>query len=134
MIERFVEQHAEMAFHLAFRLCGNVEDAKELVQEAFVRAISRWEHGSQDEPGPIWLQTVLRRLERREDDGLVQSALESLRPDYRAILLLNAQEGLGYEEMAEVLDCPLGTVRSRLNRARACFRKALIVRGQGARL
>ncbi len=55
----------------------------------------------------------------------VVSALAELDPDDRAILLLRYQEGLDYGALAEVLDCPAGTIASRLNRARRRIREKL---------
>ncbi len=55
----------------------------------------------------------------------VAAALEDMAPDDRAILLLRYQEGLDYDALAEVLDCPAGTIASRLNRARRRIREKL---------
>jgi RNA polymerase sigma-70 factor, ECF subfamily len=62
------------------------------------------------------------RLELRE---VTRRVLASLPEKHRSILLLREYEGLGYDEIAAVLDCPLGTVESRLFRARARFRTAI---------
>lgn len=51
-------------------------------------------------------------------DEELKSAVNQLRPEYRAVLLLWSIEGLSYKEIAEVCDCALGTVMSRLYRAR----------------
>jgi RNA polymerase sigma-70 factor (ECF subfamily) len=48
----------------------------------------------------------------------LEAAVQGLPPEFREALLLREIEGLGYEEMAELLGCPVGTVRSRLHRAR----------------
>lgn len=55
----------------------------------------------------------------------LQAAIGALPPDYRATLVLCDVVGLGYAEIAEALDVPVGTVRSRLHRARAQLRAAL---------
>jgi RNA polymerase sigma-70 factor (ECF subfamily) len=51
-----------------------------------------------------------------------------LNAEHRAILTMVDMQGLTYEDVAEVVDCPLGTVRSRVSRARAAFKKALLAR------
>jgi RNA polymerase sigma-70 factor (ECF subfamily) len=56
--------------------------------------------------------------ERREDLGRVSAALERLDPDKRAMIMLRVNEGLSYEAIANHLGVPIGTVMSRLNRAR----------------
>lgn len=55
----------------------------------------------------------------------VQAAIRALAPDHRAVLVLADVVGLGYAEIAEALDVPVGTVRSRLHRARARVRADL---------
>lgn len=58
------------------------------------------------------------QLRTAEKIQQVRDALEQLAPDYRDALILKEIEGMRYEEIAKVLDCPLGTVRSRIHRAR----------------
>jgi len=57
-------------------------------------------------------------LEREERDARIQNALSALAPDHRAVVVLKDLDGLRYEEIAEMLKIPVGTVRSRLHRAR----------------
>ena len=55
----------------------------------------------------------------------VQQALEELPTDLRTAIVLRELEGLSYEEIAEAMDCPIGTVRSRIFRAREAIDKRL---------
>lgn len=55
----------------------------------------------------------------------LQRALDALPPEFRAVVVLADMQELSYEEVARTLGCPVGTVRSRLHRARALLRKAL---------
>lgn len=71
------------------------------------------------EPSP--LQSVQQDQQRT----LVLRALESLDADTRAILVLRDTQDMDYQQLAEVFDVPIGTVKSRLFRARAAFREAL---------
>jgi RNA polymerase sigma-70 factor (ECF subfamily) len=64
-------------------------------------------------------------LERLERERLVRQALGELAPDYRAVVVLKDLEGLRYEEIAETLGIPVGTVRSRLHRGRCELRAKL---------
>lgn len=64
-------------------------------------------------------------LERREVQDQVRSAIESLSPVHRSIVLLREVEELSYEEIAAVLDIATGTVRSRLHNARAALVESL---------
>ena len=57
-------------------------------------------------------------LEQAERQALVQQALSQLTDEYRTVLVLKEIEELKYEEIAEIVGCPIGTVRSRIHRAR----------------
>lgn len=57
--------------------------------------------------------------------GVVERALEQLPEDLRTAIVLRELEGLSYEEIAEAMDCPVGTVRSRIFRAREAIDKKL---------
>lgn len=65
------------------------------------------------------------RLDRQERAGQVQTALAALDEHHRAVLVLREIDGCAYETIAEILDVPLGTVRSRLHRARMEMRELL---------
>jgi len=80
---------------------------------------ARAEGLSSDDPGP-----EDGYADRTFDDD-VESALATLSPDFRAAVVLCDVEGLGYEEIADVLGLKLGTVRSRIHRGRAQLRAAL---------
>ncbi len=67
----------------------------------------------------------LHMLGRRELDQHIQSALAKLPEKMRAVVILHDIEGLAYEEIAVVENCPLGTVKSRLFNARMQLRKLL---------
>lgn len=64
-------------------------------------------------------------LERSEDERRLQEALNKLSEEHRIVLVLKEIEGQRYEEIAEILDVPIGTVRSRLHRARLELREIL---------
>jgi RNA polymerase sigma-70 factor, ECF subfamily len=55
----------------------------------------------------------------------LQRALDALPPEFRAVVVLADMQELSYEEVARTLGCPVGTVRSRLHRARALMRRSL---------
>lgn len=150
----------DAAYNLARWLCGNAEDAEDIVQEAYLRAL-RFSSGFRDGEPRAWLLTIVRNtyyseyrkrrgmpsvsydeelhaidsddppptmgavaadpeaiLSRMEDARLLQRALEDLAPNFREALVLREIEDLSYKEMAAVLEVPIGTVMSRLARAR----------------
>jgi RNA polymerase sigma-70 factor (ECF subfamily) len=67
----------------------------------------------------------LERMEKDEREALVRAAVERLAPAARTVLLLRDWEGLTYEQIAQVLAVPVGTVRSRLHNARAAIAQEL---------
>jgi RNA polymerase sigma-70 factor, ECF subfamily len=64
-------------------------------------------------------------LERSEEDTQLLAALAKLSPEHKVVLVLKDLEGQKYEDIAQVLDMPIGTVRSRLHRARLELRELL---------
>ncbi len=63
-------------------------------------------------------ETPLQELENRELGSAIERAIGRLRPEYRACILLRHVEGYSYEEIADTLDLPLGTVKTYIHRAR----------------
>lgn len=64
-------------------------------------------------------------MEQAEEGRRVREALARLSPEHRAVLVMKDMEGQKYEVMAEVLEVPIGTIRSRLHRARLELRELL---------
>ncbi len=72
-----------------------------------------------------------RSAERAELAAAVDSALDRVRPDYRAVLVLRYQEGLEYQDIADILGAPLGTVKTFLHRGRRELARELTAAGWG---
>ncbi|MBS1240897.1 MAG: polymerase sigma factor, sigma-70 family [Gemmatimonadetes bacterium] len=70
-------------------------------------------------------ETPLDEVEARELGAEIEVAINQLRPEYRSCILLRHVEGRAYEEIAEMLDLPLGTVKTYIHRARHELREAL---------
>lgn len=145
---------SERVYRLLLRMTRNAHDASDLTQETYLRAFARIGQFDGRCALGTWLYRIavnealqlLRRSTRNvvcrpESPGDspdpaphsdrsvvrmdVEEALAALPDDDRAILLLRHHEGLDYAAIAEVMDCPQGTVASRLNRARARLRQFL---------
>lgn len=139
----------------ALRLTGNAFDADDLLQSTIMRAIekkhlfqegtnlNRWsskimfnlfvssyrrktKFETQYDP-ESYLETLT--TEPSQDHivhlGRVSEVMNDLSPEHREILVLIAVKGMRYQEVSEVLNLPLGTVRSRLSRARECLQNLL---------
>ena len=137
----------------AAALVGNAADADDLVQDCIERALSRRETLREPESLGRWLKVILHNLyvtalrrrgapslpiddfaedlalsvppEDRDQIRDLVRAMAGLSVEHRQILLLISLEGMSYREIAETLDIPIGTVMSRLARARERLRSAL---------
>ena len=158
-----VTRYQDRLYNTVFRLVGNAEDARDVVQEAFLSAYQSlpsfkgdalfftWLyriavntaishkrkqknvlrlHGSDGgAPDPADLSETNRpghALEMAEDEKRVHEALARLSTEHRAVLIMKDMEGQKYEVMAEILQVPIGTIRSRLHRARLELRDILL--------
>lgn len=92
--------------------------AFEDIEDSFESIVSDQAPQRIKDPEEVALQNVL--------DEDVQGALDSLRDDYRMVILLVDIEGFSYKEAAEILDVPVGTVMSRLYRGRRTLEKVLL--------
>jgi RNA polymerase sigma-70 factor, ECF subfamily len=138
----------------ALGLARDAQDADDLVQSTLERALSHWESRRAAAALKPWLFSILyrqflstRKRSRRyasvldrfhaiqpeehpsaEREFTAQSALEALQrlsSEHRSLLLWVSVEGLSYQEVAGILDIPIGTVMSRLSRARQALRRSL---------
>lgn len=147
--------HLDGVFRLALWLLGNRADAEDVVQETFVQALQSFHRFEPGTNARAWLYTIMRhihanrrRTSRRapifsggEDDidrvaaveqtpqhvtaREILDALAELPDGYQEVVLLSDVEELSYKEIAGVLDIPMGTVMSRLHRARRLLRATL---------
>jgi RNA polymerase sigma-70 factor (ECF subfamily) len=152
-LSRFEElflPHLDAAYNLARWIVERDQDAQDVVQEAYTRALKSFS-GFRGVNPRAWLLTIVRNtaynwIQRhlREDNLIpfdekihaipaneprseasyekrrqqLQKALNRLPPDFREVLVLYEFEGWSYKEMASALNVPIGTVMSRLSRAR----------------
>ena len=160
-----VSRYQDRLFNTVVRLVDNAEDARDVVQEAFLHAYQSLHSFKGDSLFFTWLyriavntaismkrkqRPVLRlhasdddkaaldpldpaesnrpghALEMAEEERKVHSALSKLSSEHRAVLVMKDMEGMKYEVMAEVLGVPIGTIRSRLHRARLEIRDILL--------
>ncbi len=70
-------------------------------------------------------ESPLDAVEAKELGGAIEQAIAQLRPEYRSCILLRHVEGRAYEEIADILNLPLGTVKTYIHRARNELRQAL---------
>jgi RNA polymerase sigma-70 factor (ECF subfamily) len=150
--EHAILPHLGAAYNLARWLTRNDDDAQDVVQEAYVRALQFF-GGFHGTDGRAWLLAIVRNtcytwlerqrahkaavpfdetlhgaaaadfqpetpLLRREDAQLLRQALDELPAEFREVIVLRELEDLSYREIAQIAGIPIGTVMSRLARAR----------------
>jgi len=153
--DRWVSDHVAVLYRVAFRLLGNQHDAEDVVQDAFRSAWTSRHLYDRSRSERAWLLAILRRRvadhwRRRESKEVVadasveqpaatapepfadelsaamQAALGSLPTELRETLLLVVVGELTHQEAADLQGIPLGTVLSRVSRARSRLRAHLL--------
>jgi RNA polymerase sigma-70 factor (ECF subfamily) len=153
-IQELVEQHYESLYRYAFRLTGSAADAEDLTQDAFCQAQLKLNQLRDPNRVKAWLFSILRnkylhklRDARREatlsldsiddvpqpppeplpevDPQRLQQVLNELPEEFRTPVILFYFDDFSYRDIAEQMDLPIGTVMSRLARAKAHLRARL---------
>jgi RNA polymerase sigma-70 factor, ECF subfamily len=146
--------HLKSLYGTAYRMTRNAHDAEDLVQETFLRAYRAFEAFTPGTNIRAWLYTILYRVRtdafRRAgrsprtveliDEGPsvpapqdalaaggeeIARALDKLPEPFRSAVVLRDVEDFSYQEIARILDVPIGTVMSRIHRGRGLLRIAL---------
>lgn len=159
--EQAVNSFYEGLYRFAFSLAGNADDAGELAQETFARLLTKGGQLRDHSKLKAWLFTTLYRIylgwkrhetrhphfeiasvegelpavtpdlvDRLENEAVGQSLLE-IEERYRVPLALYYFENHTYAEIAKMLDLPIGTIMSRLARAKELMRKSLAAKISG---
>lgn len=154
-IARLVDEHHPMVYRYAYRLTGSAADAEDLTQQVFLTAQKKLEQLRNVESVRSWLFTILRNYFLKEcqkrrpvpaeslqldmntipeeipdqthvDRERLQQALDELPEKFRIVVAMFYYEGCSYREIADRLDLPIGTVMSRLARAKGHLRSKLL--------
>jgi RNA polymerase sigma-70 factor, ECF subfamily len=148
-----VKRHERRVYNLAFRMLGREEDARDATQDTFLSCYRRLSSFRGEAAFTTWLHRIAVNasydmLRRRKGTTLgqddlpepppspdhgdraaaavdVQRALMQVVVEYRAVLVLCDLQGHAYDEVAEMLSIPLGTVKSRLHRGRIALGRVL---------
>lgn len=167
IFEREFMPHLDAMYNFAYRLTYDEDEAKDLVQETFMKSYRFIKSFQQGTNAKAWLYRILKnsfindfrkkskqpgKVDYQEIENYYNSddaqashtvdlrvesvkdmmgdevtiALNSLPVDFRTVIILCDLEGFTYEEMAKILDIPIGTVRSRLHRARNLLKEKLM--------
>ena len=152
-VARLVADHYQVLYRYAYRLSGSVPDAEDLTQQTFLVAQQKLDQVRVAESVRAWLFTVLRNcysknyrrrpplpmastdldinavpdevIEQNIDSEQLQNAINSLGAEFKIVVLLFYFEYRSYREIARLLEIPIGTVMSRLARAKSQLRRGL---------
>jgi RNA polymerase sigma-70 factor (ECF subfamily) len=153
-IAQLVDLHYQSLFRYAYRLTGTAGDAEDLTQETFCKAQAKWGQLREAAQARGWLFSILRnaylqrcRTQKQAveisleavsevaeataatpwtvEPEKLQDALNRLPEEFRTPIILYYFEEFSYKEIADQMRVPLGTVMSRLARAKAWLRKEL---------
>jgi RNA polymerase sigma-70 factor (ECF subfamily) len=153
-LHQLIDAHYEALYRYAYRLGGSAADAEDLTQEAFGKALARLPQLREPDRARAWLFRILRNLylhrvrdQKRHrvvpldavgdladrepapppdiDPAKLQQALDELDEAFRTPIILFYFEEFSYRDIAEQMELPIGTVMSRLARAKAYLRTRL---------
>ncbi len=156
-MEELVQRYHKLVFGLCFRMVGNSHDAEDLTQETFVRMFRHLESWDPRRAFRPWLLAIaanrcrsflgqrrhrlevptpevepLPRKASAPNNDLqeeVELGLQQLRAEHRQAFLLFYEQELSYAEIAEVMQCPVGTIKTWIHRARQELIQFLTTRG-----
>jgi len=143
------EKESGFVFKFIYGAVQNKNDAEDILQETFYRAMKRGKKNIKNMRG--YLLRIARNIiydswksrrrmseyikEEKKVDNYhpedietkieIQKSIKKLHPDFRTVFVLREINGMSYEEIAVALRLPVGTVKSRLNRARLALRETL---------
>jgi RNA polymerase sigma-70 factor (ECF subfamily) len=147
-----VRRHERRVYGLALRMLGREEDARDAAQDAFVSCYRNLRSFRGDAAFSTWLHRIAVNAcydamrKRREVLGIeeapepppapdhgdaiaaavdVRRALLLVPEEFRAVIVMHDLQDMGYDQIADVLDVPIGTVKSRLHRGRIALGEAL---------
>ena len=111
--------HLDDVYTLARYLLRSAADADDAVQECYLRAFRHFD-GFRGQATKPWLMAILRQ----RDSAAIRDLVAALPAPFRDAIVLRDINDLSYREIAEVIGAPVGTVMSRLARARSLLREA----------
>ena len=161
--EVLMVRYEQQVFGVVFRILHHREDAIDVTQAAFLQVYEHLDGYDPAQRFLGWLNRIAvnqaldlvrsRRLAeplpldspgdlagpdalaaQKESDSILQAALMALKVEYRTVIVLKHVQEYSYEEIGQILDCPVKTVKSRLFTARQALRDVLAARGQLGKL
>ena len=157
--EKYISPHISMLYRSAIRMCGNPNDAQDLVQETLFSALKNFHQLIDPAKSKSWMFSILRNLflkdiektkkraeiefdsvcdklsDRQHPEGdflraefrsNIQVVIDTLDERLRVVLVKFYFDGLSYKEISELLNIPIGTVMSRIARAKVYLKREIL--------
>jgi RNA polymerase sigma-70 factor (ECF subfamily) len=128
--------HITFLYNVAMKYMGDPYDAEDLVQETMYGAFRNFGQLRDESKCRSWLFAILlegvaqgdlcRDYEKKLEAISTRESLERLPEKYKTVLVLFFLEDMSYQEISEIIDVPIGTVMSRLSRAKQQMKKELL--------
>ncbi len=159
--EKLIESYQLKAYNIAFRMLGNEEDAKDAIQDSFIKIYHSLHNFRGDSSFYTWVYRIVSNtcydflkkknrlnnnimsltsynnslegeigdikdelhqpdilLDNKENEATMVQCIHKLSYDHKSVIILRDIQGFSYEEIAQILNCSEGTVKSRISRAR----------------
>jgi len=117
-------------YHIASNVCRDyLRKGKKYIEVSIDESV-RGEDGDMEKQFADSNKGPDEVYESKELSEFIQSIIDDLQQEYKEVIVLREIQQLSYEEIAKVLNCSLGTIKSRLNRARKILKEKIIVAGE----
>jgi len=167
--EKLIERYQSKAYNIALRMIGNEEDAKDVIQDAFIKIYRSLHKFRGDSSFYTWIYRIVTNtcydfikkqnkrnnntisltnyqnslegevedikderhqpdiiMDSKEDSTHILDCLHRLSYDHKTVIILRDIQGFSYDEIAQILNCSEGTVKSRINRARISLKEIIV--------
>ena len=167
--EKLIERYQSKAYNIALRMIGNEEDAKDVIQDAFIKIYRSLHKFRGDSSFYTWIYRIVTNtcydfikkqnkrnnntisltnyqnslegevedikderhqpdiiMDSKEDSTHILDCLHKLSYDHKTVIILRDIQGFSYDEIAQILNCSEGTVKSRINRARISLKEIIV--------
>ncbi len=167
--EKLIERYQSKAYNIALRMLGNEEDAKDVIQDSFIKIYRSLRKFRGDSSFYTWIYRIVTNtcydflkkknkwdnntmsltnyqntltgeiedikdelhrpdiiLDNKENSAQIIDCLHKLSYDHKTVIILRDIQGFSYDEIAQILNCSEGTVKSRINRARSKLKEIVV--------
>ncbi len=156
--EELIKDYKKSAYHIAYRVLRNVEDAEDASQEALIKVFKSIQGFNMQSTFKVWMYRIVvntcldfkrkkkvdtysideaenfvgsdsnnpdAMIDSNYDSKLVSDAVNKLDDEFKTVIILRDIQGFSYNEISQILSCNLGTIKSRISRARKSLKEII---------